>query len=66
MADPQRLSQIEQSLRQPDFVLEPGCYSTIVAYVRAYGNPAAAAQSAVELLSDGYHGEGREGLGWAS
>ena len=48
----QQLSQLEQVFRQPDAVMEPGCFETLCQYVAAHGKP----RTAIELLCENYVG----------
>jgi hypothetical protein len=48
----EELSRLEEVLRRPDYVLEPGCLPTIIEYIKAQGQP----QTVVEMLSDGFVG----------
>lgn len=47
------LSRFEEVLRRPDYILEPGCWATIVEYIKAGGKP----EQLVESLSDSYVGQ---------
>ena len=47
------LSRFEALLRRPDYILEPGCWATILDYIKAGGKP----EQLVESLSDSYVGQ---------
>lgn len=49
----EQLSQLEQIFRQPDAVMEPNIFDTVVQYVAAHGKP----RTAIELLCENYVGE---------
>lgn len=50
------LKQLEEQLRQPDFVVEPGASDVVRRYMQARGSDSMAAELVVDVLVDNYQG----------